>query len=73
MWGLNDNGTLVNTYSGLCATTNLEKGDQSSCLLLCLYTHMTSEITDRFLMQLIPSLVEPDLGLRREEEVRGTS
>ncbi|XP_038989771.1 uncharacterized protein LOC103709952 isoform X2 [Phoenix dactylifera] len=25
MWRLNDNGTLVNTYSGLCATTNSDK------------------------------------------------
>ncbi|XP_073099317.1 alpha-galactosidase [Elaeis guineensis] len=27
MWGLNDNGTLVNTYSGLCATTSSEKAN----------------------------------------------
>ena len=34
MWELNFNGTLVNSYSGLCATVNDVKGDkfETSCL-----------------------------------------
>lgn len=32
MWNLNPNGTLVNSYSGLCATMNSVTGDKSETL-----------------------------------------
>lgn len=46
MWELNSNGTLVNSYSGLCATINSVEGKklESECALLYIDSLVNLEI-----------------------------
>jgi len=79
MWQLNLNGTLVNSYSGLCATVQPVKGEIRTYLLFygnivlcnllglswCIIIHNASWS----FMQLLLVLLVFALGLQQEEQV----
>jgi len=80
MWVLNSNGTLANSYSGLCATVNSVEGDKFVCFVPyfvdCCNNNFASDpiishfqVTCRSFVQLKSVLVELVLGLQLEEEV----
>lgn len=79
MWELNLNGTLANSYSGLCATANTVKGDRSEIGQTPLYIGLIIIVTFNgrlpkiqmlfFQQQLKSALGEFARGLQQEEEV----